>query len=205
MRLQSPFAVVTPTLDGSVLGALAGADAEFTVSQIHDLVGEHTHHGVRKVVYRLVGEGIVLERSVGRNRNVYSLNRDHLCAAAILEIANTHARFLQQLRSSFAALTVEPMYAALFGSAARGEMAISSDIDILVVRPDGASDLWDEELAELTADASTWTGNDTRLLEFRNDELDDPAVKVEPVLSAIAREGITLSGSSTFLRSKGVR
>lgn len=205
MRLQSPLLVVTPTLDGPVLKVLAGADAEFTISQIHDLIGQHSHAGVRKAVYRLVDEGIASERSAGRKGHVYSLNRSHLCAPAVIELATTRERFLHLLRQRFAALETQPTYAALFGSAARGDMTASSDIDIFVVRPAGAPAAWDDQLAELTAAVAAWTGNDARVLEFGEEEFDDEAVRAEPVLSAISREGITLSGPAGFLRARGVR
>ncbi|WP_268874360.1 hypothetical protein [Tersicoccus phoenicis] len=37
MRVQTPLAVVTPTVDGDVLAVLARADSWFTVSGLHRL------------------------------------------------------------------------------------------------------------------------------------------------------------------------
>jgi hypothetical protein len=46
---------------------------------------------------------------------------------------------------------IQPTYAAVFGSSARGEMTSSSDLDLLPVRPDEASQTtWDEQGTELS-------------------------------------------------------
>lgn len=206
VRVQQPFTTVTPSVDGAVLLILARADATFSVSEIHQLIGDYSEAGVRKAVYRLVDQGIVTEHRVGR-AHVYELNRSHVVADAVVAIARAWETLLERLRDRLGAFDHPPVYAAVFGSAARQEMRSDSDIDIFLVRPrrTGAeNEAWKTDIAKLSADASAWTGNDVRVLEFGEDEIDGRAADVDTVLSEIARDGITVYGPTNFLRDRGV-
>ena len=59
MDFRRPLSVVAPTLDGDVLGVLAGAEEEFTGRRIHQVLGHGSEAGVRKAADRLVEQGIV--------------------------------------------------------------------------------------------------------------------------------------------------
>lgn len=98
MDLKHPFAVVTPTVDGDVLAVLAGAEAAFTGREVHRLVGQYSEAGVRKVLGRLVEQGIVLVERAGPSY-LYRLNRDHLAAPQIIALAGLRAELLGRLRA----------------------------------------------------------------------------------------------------------
>lgn len=207
VRLQRPFSVITPTVDGAVLTVLAGADAAFTVPQIHRIAGEYSVAGVRKAVHRLVEEGIVTDQSVGRT-HLYRLNRAHIAAEPILVIARSRDTLTAKIRERLERFSHRPAFAALFGSAALGKMRTGSDIDMLLVRPgrlDAAEPQWVQDVADLSSDVTAWTGNDTRVLEIAEGELTRADVRVEPVLSTIQHDGVVLVGDPDYLRSKGVR
>lgn len=197
MEIQRPFAVITNSVDGDVLRVLAGARAEFTVPQLHRLIGNRSVAGIRETVRRLVSQGIVDEHGIGRDR-AYALNDDHLAAGAIREIADLRAALIARLRDRLASWSHPPVFAALFGSAARGEMAPDSDLDLVLVRPDGAADdIWLTQLADLTRDATAWTGNDTRIIDLTADEV--AAASFRPLLTAVAGEGVALTDDSGWL------
>lgn len=83
-------------------------------------------------------------------------------------------------------------------------MRPDSDIDLLLVREDtiDADDLtWRDQLDALARDVTTWTGNDTRVLEFSVGEVRAGLAAGEEVLLAARDEGIALHGPLTFLRS----
>jgi alkanesulfonate monooxygenase SsuD/methylene tetrahydromethanopterin reductase-like flavin-dependent oxidoreductase (luciferase family) len=86
VELNSPLATVTPTLDGDVLAVLAGSDGTFTTGQLHRVLGRHSEEGIRKVLQRLVRQGVVHAERVG-NAFAYRFNRDHLAAEHIIEPA----------------------------------------------------------------------------------------------------------------------
>ena len=90
------------------------------------------------------------------------------------------------------------MYAAVFGSAARGTMTPDSDLDLLLIRPDDSPpDDWDEQVGALMADVTRWTGNDTRPLQYTVSELAN--ARGEPVLRDVLDEGLTVAGSHAWL------
>src|ERR1700712_2938767 len=96
MELQHPFAVITPTLDGEVLNALAGADVWFTTGQLHRVIADRSVQGIRQTLARLVEQGTVDSDQVGQTRR-YRLNREHLAAPAIAILANLRDGLLQRV------------------------------------------------------------------------------------------------------------
>jgi predicted nucleotidyltransferase len=196
MELGHPLAVVTPTLDGDVLTLLAQQDASFTTGQLHRLLPSYSEEGIRKVLRRLSRQGIVDAERVG-NAYSYRLNRDHLAAGPLIELAQLPRRLLQLLEERLASWSHRPRYAAIFGSAARGTMTPDSDLDLFLVRDDGTpADAWEAQVTELAADVSRWTGNDTRPLEYALSELSD--ADSDPVLHDVLRDGLTVAGSRAW-------
>ena len=209
MELDHPLRVVTSTLDGDVLRVLALAETEFTPPEIHRLVGEHSVAGIRKGLERLVRQGIVLQRGAGRG-SLYQLNRDHLAAAAVVQLSRMKEELLVRMRQELEGWEIPSAYAALFGSAARTDMHPDSDIDLLVIRPRGIEaedDVWTDQLYEIAETVRRWTGNGTHVLELGEEEVREAAGNGDPVLVAIGEEGIRIQGPSSFLRRRlaGVR
>ena len=130
----APAACVSPTVDADLLAVLAGAEAEFTGRQVHQVAGRHSEKGVSNCLHRLVGQGIVNARRAGE-ADLYSLNRHHLAAPHIVALAGLRHELLERVRAELAGWQEAPVFAALFGSAATGRMRLDSDIDLLVVRP----------------------------------------------------------------------
>lgn len=200
MDLSRPFRVITPTLDGDVLGVLAGTTSPLTGREIVRLLGLSSHEGVRRVLLRLVEQGIVSRHRAGQAFQ-FRLNREHLAAPYVEGIAALHSRLVAQLRSHIDAWRTPPTLAVLFGSAARRDAAVTSDLDLLVVRPrdvDPDDETWRDQLGRLEQDSTGWTGNDARVLEFGEEEIADAAA--EPLLRSAAAEGIELHGSLDTLR-----
>ena len=189
MDFRRPLRVITPTLDGDVLAALAGGDIEVSGRELHRLVGHSSEEGVRKAADRLVRQGIVTQRLMGRVR-LYTLNRDHLAAQPVQWLATLRAQLIDRLRQEIAAWEAPAAAAALFGSVARRTASETSDIDILIVRAQtvGAHDIaWREQLERLSRDVRGWTGNDARILEFGEAEVVErpPAVALEALADGI--------------------
>ena len=193
MDFAHPFRSISPTLDGDVLAVLAGAEEEFSGRRIHRLLGHGSEPGVRKAAERLVRQGVVLRSQAGRAK-LYRLNRQHLAAAGIESLAAVRNELIARLRESIGGWGVAPLCVTLFGSAARGEAGTESDLDLLVIRH-GAVDEdateWREQLASLERAATAWTGNDTRIVEFGEEEVDMSGSLLEEAI----RDGIDLFGS----------
>jgi DNA-binding transcriptional ArsR family regulator len=198
--VQRPFSVITPTLDGDVLAVLARAGAAFTPGDVARLVPDRSVEGIRKVLVRLTDHGVVDAEQVGRAVQ-YRLNREHLAAEPIMALARQRHTLLDRLATRLGGWRPRPPYAALFGSAARGDMRPDSDIDLFVVRPDATlDDDWEKQVTELSGAVTRWTGNDGRVLEMTEAEVRAAAAAGDPVLATVRDEGLTVLGPATWLR-----
>jgi predicted nucleotidyltransferase len=202
MDFRRPLQVVTPTLDGDVLSVLARAEAEMTGRELQRVIGHGSHQGIRNAADRLAEQGVVSRRSAG-NAYLYELNRDHVAASWIEGLASLPAQVLDRLRDAIRRWEHPPTLVVLFGSVARGEATPESDLDLLVVRPaDWEPDqpAWQEQLSNLQMLASAWTGNDARILELGEQELD--ISEPRQILADAARDGIELYGTLRLLRRR---
>lgn len=134
MDLSDPTRAVTPTLDGSVLAVLATAGKPLTVGQVAELAARGSEIGIRRSLARLVEQGIVRATVMGRNR-VHELNREHVAAEIADALAGLRTELWRRFRDELATWRVRPLKASVFGSAARGDGGVSSDIDLLLVHP----------------------------------------------------------------------
>jgi predicted nucleotidyltransferase len=200
MDFQRPLSVVAPTLDGDVLGVLAGADEEFTGRRIHRVLGHGSEHGVRKAADRLVEQGIVIRRQAGQAK-LYSLNRSHLAAPYVEGLGSLRARLIDRLKEAVEEWEQPPLMVFLFGSVARGGGSADSDLDLLVIRRSGVDpdeEDWEDQLAALERDATVWTGNEARVLEYSRAEFSDPEVR--GIVEEALRKGIPIFGTRVRLR-----
>jgi len=192
------LSTVTPTLDGDVLAVLARVDSTFTAGQLRRVLARHSEEGIRKVLQRLAKQGVLHVEKAG-SAFVYRFNRDHLAAEHVIGLSRLMETLLARLEERLTSWEVRPVYAAVFGSAARGTMTVDSDLDLLLVFPDGADgQRWEAQIALLAADVGRWTGNDLRPLVFAEAELVGRA-REEPVLRDVLDEGLTVAGSRAWL------
>ena len=197
MELNRPFATVTPTLDGDVLAVLATHEATFTTGQIHRILNAFSEEGIRKVLARLVVQGVVLAERIG-NTYAYRLNTAHLAAEPIVALAKLFNTFLSRLEQHLSGWEYPPVYAAVFGSSVRGTMTVDSDVDLFLVRAsDTPETVWTRQVTELAAAVAAWTGNDARLVEYSVADL--PAARTEPMVQELLERGLTVAGSRAWL------
>ena len=199
MQTQHPLAVITPTLDGDVLAVLAAADAPHTVGGIQKLLGGRSHEGIKKVLVRLTAQGTVTAQQVS-NVVSYRLNREHLAAEHIIALADLRSALMDRVRAHLVSWPTPPVWAALFGSAARGRMQPDSDIDLFLVDPAIDAQRWDVLVDQLSREVSRWTGNDARVLSMTEADVRGSAITRDPILQSLLDEALTISGEPTWLR-----
>jgi len=134
MDFSDPTRAVTATLDGPVLAVLARAGKPLTVAEIAAQAARGSEIGVRKSLARLVEQGIVQATEMGRNR-VHQLNREHVAAPVAVLLAGLRLELWRRLRETVSTWNPKPVYACVFGSAARGDGDTDSDVDVLLVHP----------------------------------------------------------------------
>jgi predicted nucleotidyltransferase len=201
MDFQRPLSVIAPTLDGDVLGVLAGAEEEFTGRRIHRVLGRGSEAGVRKAADRLVTQGIVSRRQAGQAK-LYSLNRSHLAAPYVEGLTTLRTQLIERLKHCVGKWERPPVALFLFGSVARGEAGTGSDLDLFVLRPPivkKTEEQWQSQIAELENEATVWTGNEARVVEYRMRDLRDPAV--HGVAEDVVEQGILIFGTRGRLRN----
>ena len=142
MDFSDPSLTISPTLDGSILVALESAGKPLTVSEVASASTRGSEIGIRKAIGRLVHQGIVTATEIGNTR-VYTLNREHVAAHIATELAQLRSETWRRITREIEGWNVRPLYASVFGSAARGDGDSESDIDLLLVRP--------STIAEITA------------------------------------------------------
>jgi len=200
MDFHRPLEAITATLDADVLAVLSRADTELTAKEIQRMAAHGSHQGIRNAAERLTRQGVVRRRVLG-TAHVYRLNRDHVAAPWIEGLANLPEQVIGRLRSTIAAWRQPPVLALLFGSVATGRATSESDLDLLIVRPAGCdpdAPAWREQIAGLEEQATAWTGNDARIVEYGKEELTQSGG--DPLLEEALADGIELHGSRRVLR-----
>jgi hypothetical protein len=191
-----PYAAVTPGVEGDVLAVLAGTTAPLTGRQIARLARRGTSPSVSLCLDRLVDQGLVHRQVAGR-AYLHTLNRDHVAAPVVEALAALRAELLGRLRDALAEWEPAPVHASMFGSAARADGDTSSDIDLLVIRPDGVDaedDKWRDQVHALAESVHAWTGNHAGISELAEAELAKLRRKPPPVLKDVGADGIDLAG-----------
>ena len=161
MDVSSPILDVIPGHRGAILAALTSlATGKVTGRQLAgyaDVPVTTTH----RILSELVASGIVHAETIG-SATIYQLNRRHLAADAIIELASIRTKLAEQLQKELRRFQVSPIAGWLFGSTARGDGTRASDIDIALVAPDGVdidNDPWTGDVALLSVSVASMTGN----------------------------------------------
>lgn len=138
MDLGDPTRAVVPTLDGPVLVVLARAGRPLTVGEVAAQTKRGSEIGVRRVLGRLVEQGIVRAHQMGRNR-VHELNREHVAADAAIRLAGLRGELWQRMREALDAWDPRPVYVSLDLRHAVTAMRRATSMSCWFIRPFQAS------------------------------------------------------------------
>jgi len=200
--MTHPISTVVPTLDGPVLAVLARTSQPLTGRKIHQLTGSGSETGTRRVLRRLARTGLVTAAEVGASVQ-YTLNRRHLAADAVLELTSMRHRLFHQIRDAIEQWSLKPIHASVFGSAARGDGDMESDVDMLFVFEfthidTGADDYlptgWVEQIGQLTDQVHAWTGNHLQSYEISQSEFGAHLQAGEPIVDEWVRDAVAIYG-----------
>lgn len=192
MDLESPLRTIASPVEAETLRVLAGADTDFSAPQVHRLVEAASPYGVRKALARLADSGLVLSSSHGSS-TVWRGNRNHVLWPAIESAVNARRELLDRLRGQFA--DRHELSAYLYGSFARRAATPESDIDILVVYPDGATqDAIVDFAHDLGEQIRAWTGNEGHIFTATRSWLRDSIERSDSVIMSIRHDAVALIG-----------
>jgi predicted nucleotidyltransferase len=148
------------------------------------------------VLNRFVDHGLVLQEDAGRAR-VYRLNRDHVAAESISQLVELRPRLLRRLRDTFEDWHRAPFHASVFGSAARGDGDVNSDVDIFLVRPADVredDEEWQKQVVALADQVFGWTGNHAGIAEIGEDALERLRKERPEIVESIRADAVDISG-----------
>jgi predicted nucleotidyltransferase len=192
MDLESPLRTIASPVEAEALRVLAGADTEFSASQVHRLTESASPYGVRKALARLADAGLVLS-TVHGNTTFWRGNRQHVLWPAIESAVDARQVLLGRIRDELAKRTGLAAY--LYGSFARRSAGPESDIDILIVYPDDTShDVMMDFAFHLSEQITAWTGNEGHLYNATRTWLHESIESVDPVVASIRQDAVTLTG-----------
>jgi predicted nucleotidyltransferase len=197
MNVSRAYSAVAPTVEGDVLMVLAGTTQPLSGRRVARLARRGSVAAVAKALERLVHQGLVL-RQEAPPASLYTLNRQHVAAAAVETLALIRIELLDRLRQTFSTWSIPPIHVSLFGSTARGDGDLDSDIDLFVVRPAGVDveDVtWGEQLRDIGDAVLAWTGNHAGVIDFAERDIEQMRDEDPPVLHELRRDAIDLAGT----------
>lgn len=192
MDLESPLRTIASPVEAETLRVLAGANTEFSASQVHRLVESASPYGVRKALARLADSGLVLP-TVHGSSTFWRGNRHHVLWPAIKLAVDARRELLDRLRGQFAERNELSAY--LYGSFARRSATPESDIDILIVYPD---DIAHDTIVDFAHDISQqivrWTGNEGHIYNTTRSSLRESIERADPIVMSIRQDAVALIG-----------
>lgn len=200
MNLSEPLDGLTTAVEAAVLRVLARADAGFSGRQVHALAGIGSTSSVHRALTGLVRVGVVSAEPRPPSI-IYRANREHVLWPVIELGLEARSRAFDSIRGFFDDNVPEEVpvewhvSAVLYGSVARRDSNIDSDVDLLVVFPDGFNeDARADFTYRLAAHVERVTGNEAQVLSVDRSELAQRIAEGDPlVLNALA-DGIHIFG-----------
>jgi predicted nucleotidyltransferase len=155
------------------------------------LSDEHSLWSVQVSLKALERLGLVRSRTVGR-AGVHTINEEHAAIPPLRALVDPIHTLKEVIERA-----IDPKVQAvlLFGSIARGEATVDSDVDLAVI----ADHDWQGQV-DLEDTVRSRLGNKCDVLAFTSTEFTELAHTGEPVVYDILRDGIALVGSKPRLR-----
>lgn len=194
MDVSRPYTAVCPTLDGDVLRVLAGTDLGLTGREVATMAGR-SQKGVLDSLHRLTAHGLVTRVSLNR-AYLFTLNRHHLAADAVELLMAMRGKLFERIEEVVYDWDIAAVHASVFGSTARGDGNLDSDIDMLIVHPAGASGSgrWEAQVDKLRDQLEAWTGNRANIVERSEAQVADLVREKRPIVDELRTDAIVVAG-----------
>lgn len=198
MDWNHPEHVFGSGLEPVILRTLWRAGAPMTGAEVHRIAGKGSVGGIRLALSRLALQGIVLTSRVG-TAATHALNRDHLGFPAIdaaFSVLDPWAQFRSRVTEVMAEHGPDDplsVTVAVFGSVARDEARLDSDLDLALVVAEAdeqAQDLADELRQELSAA----TGQAIQVYLTTPARLGDAVRQGDPIVDSFRSDARAVSG-----------
>ena len=193
MDFVRPIEAIVPGAQGRVLAVLAETTGDLNLRTVAQLAGISQAQASR-LLPELVTLGVVERREVPP-ASLFRLVPEHIASRVLLTLARSSDHVLDEMGRLAGALPHPPVSVIVFGSFARREAGVDSDIDVVVVRPAGVDeDEWSASLEAWRRDTRRLTGNPVEVLEVGADEAAAKLRSRSPVWTDIRRDGRVVHG-----------
>ncbi len=192
-----PIEAVIPGAQGRILAVLVETTAPLNLRTLARLAGVSPAQASR-VMPGLVDLGLV-ERYEVPPSSQFLLARPNVAAQAVIELARSQGTASERIGLAAASMATPPESVIVFGSFARGEAGIESDIDVVVVRPDSIDEDDDEWATALEAwrdEATAITGNSIEVVEVSRTEAGSKLRGRTEFWRNVRRDGVAVHGLS---------
>jgi predicted nucleotidyltransferase len=198
MDFTRPLEALIPGAPGRLLGALARVEAELPVSTLAAVAGVGRTRA-SAVLKELAELGVISRRQVGPTVLV-RLERANAAGQLVARLGGLRMQVIEEMRGLAHDLDPQPLSLTLFGSLARGDADIASDIDILAVRPAGGGERWAASLTGFSSKAQVLTGNRVQILDYDLSDLQQRYAARGDAAGArfwqsVAQDALTLAGA----------
>jgi DNA-binding transcriptional ArsR family regulator len=205
MDVAMPYRTIGE-MEFEALRVLAGTTRPLTGRVIARLARNGSASSIQRALRALAAAGVVDVQEAGRSL-LYTLNREHVATSPALALLGLRDELQHRMSESIAGWEIQPFHLSLFGSTARGEGGLESDIDVFCVRPAGVGEgdpRWRQQLDTLARQVRRWSGNPLALSEVSEAELRRLRRERPPAVESLRADAITLvgAGASELLRSR---
>lgn len=197
MDFVQPVQAVIPGTQGRVLAVLAETTGELNLRTVARLASVSPAQASR-VLPGLVELGLV-ERHEVPPSSLFQLNREHVAAQVLIELARARDIALKRMGTAARELPLPPVSVIVFGSFARREADKHSDIDAVLVRPDDINDddeNWGDGVEQWRERVRAFTGNPVEVIEVDRTEATEKLASASSLWRDIARDAIVVHGAT---------
>jgi hypothetical protein len=199
MQINEPLQSLCPGPRGAVLAVLARTYAPLTGRAVAGLTSPKISlRAVQLALNNLVIHGLV-NRQVAGTAHMFELNRDHIFSPIIESAVNVRGMLARKLCTEIDGWLEKPEAVWLFGSVARGNDSLRSDIDLCMLRTAteaAEDDIWDKQLTILADQVYAWTGNQAEFLTLSIDEVTALKISDERIYAELREDALPIFGLS---------
>lgn len=200
MNLSEPLEGLTSEVESAVLRVLARSDAGFSGRQVHALAGVGSTSSVHRALAGFVQLGLVAA-DPHPPAIIYRVNRDHVLWPVVELGLAARSQAIEQIRGFFLDNVPEEspiewhVSAVLYGSVARRESTIDSDVDLFLVFPDSFDpDARADFNYRLAQHVERVTGNEAQVYSIDRTEAVQRIAENDPLITNVLADGIHLFG-----------
>lgn len=196
MNLSEPLDGLMSEVEAAALRVLARADTGFSGRQIHSLAGVGSTSSVHRALTRLVKVGVASAESRPPSI-IYRVNREHALWPVIELALSTRSRVFDSIDRFCANELPEQLglTVVVYGSVARRESTLDSDVDLFVVYPDGIdADARADFSYQIAQHIERETGNEAQVFSLERSELAQRVSENDPLVVNVLIQGILVHG-----------